>query len=60
MAQQECYEPLWIDLLGALEKRGVSIRSIWFADCANHGESYVLNEDKLGNERAYEQASFAP
>ena len=31
--------------------KGIGVRAIWFADAANHGASYVLNEDKLGNER---------
>lgn len=45
---QECYEPLWDDLLAT---RKVRIKAIWFADCANQGASGVLNEDKLGDDR---------
>lgn len=33
-------------------KRGnFAIRSIWIADVASQGRSYVLNEDNLGNDR---------
>lgn len=45
---QECYEPLWDDLLATSKVR---IKTIWFADCANQGASGVLNEDKLGDDR---------
>lgn len=48
---KELYEPLWEDLLKASEKAGYGIRSIWMADVANQGASYVLNESKTGNDR---------
>ncbi|RDH26771.1 Alpha/beta hydrolase family-domain-containing protein [Aspergillus welwitschiae] len=50
---KELYEPLWDDLLQHLQKLGVSIRAIWIADAANQGASYVLNEQKLGNEPSW-------
>lgn len=48
---KELYEPLWEDLLKQSEKAGYGIRSIWMADVANQGASYVLNENKIGNDR---------
>ena len=48
---KELYEPLWDDLLKESEKAGYGIRSIWMADVANQGGSYVLNEEKTGNDR---------
>ena len=49
---KELYEPLWDDLLRASERsNGFRIRSIWMADVAWQGESGVLNEDKLGDDR---------
>jgi hypothetical protein len=53
---KELYEPLWEDLLKQSEKAGYGIRSIWMADVANQGASYVLNENKIGNDRKL----FAP
>ncbi|KAI5239133.1 putative toxin biosynthesis protein [Aureobasidium subglaciale] len=50
---KELYEPLWEDLLKQSEKAGYGIRSIWMADVANQGASYVLNEDKIGNDPNY-------
>ncbi|THV78684.1 putative toxin biosynthesis protein, partial [Aureobasidium pullulans] len=50
---KELYEPLWEDLLKQSEKAGYGIRSIWMADVANQGASYVLNEDKTGNDPNY-------
>ena len=38
------------DKLGYLGKR---IRAIWIADMAHQGQSYVLNEDALGNDRTF-------
>ncbi|TIA29920.1 putative toxin biosynthesis protein, partial [Aureobasidium pullulans] len=50
---KELYEPLWEDLLKQSEKAGYGIRSIWMADVANQGASYVLNEGKTGNDPNY-------
>lgn len=46
---KELYEPLWDDLQEACERAGLRIRSIWMADVAHQGASYLLNEDKIGN-----------
>ena len=51
---KELYEPLWEDLLKQSEKAGYGIRSIWMADVANQGASYVLNENKIGNDREFQ------
>lgn len=48
---KELYEPLWDELHGQLKSKGINIRSIWIADVAHQGESGVLNESKLGNDR---------
>lgn len=48
---KELYEPLWEDLLARSKQHGFRIRSIWIADVAHQGESSVLNEEKLGNDR---------
>lgn len=45
---KEIYEPLWDDLLESLPNN-VRVRSIWMADMAQMGSSYVLNEDKLAD-----------
>lgn len=50
---KELYEPLWDDLYAAAKQAGFKIRSIWIADVAWQGESGVLNEHKLGNDREY-------
>lgn len=52
---KELYEPLWDDLLAALEQAGspFRIRSIWMADVAHQGASYVMNENKLGNDPSW-------
>ncbi|THW30946.1 putative toxin biosynthesis protein [Aureobasidium pullulans] len=50
---KELYEPLWEDLLKQSKKAGYGIRSIWMADVANQGASYVLNEGKTGNDPNY-------
>jgi pimeloyl-ACP methyl ester carboxylesterase len=53
---KELYEPLWDDLLNYSErltsqgKSSFRVREIWMADVAHQGESYVLNEKKLGND----------
>lgn len=48
---QELYEPLWDELLQQSNKLSFRIRGIWIADVAHQGQSSVLNEDKLGNDR---------
>lgn len=49
---KEVYEPLWDDLLQTLEQTNspFRVRSIWIADVAHQGESYAMNEDKLGDD----------
>lgn len=52
---KELYEPLWDDLLRASQaSKQFRIRSIWMADVAWQGESGVLNEDKLGDDRKHD------
>lgn len=58
--QQETYEPFWEDLHSALGKKGVRIRSIWIADVAWQGQSGVINEDHLGNDREFVGFSGTP
>lgn len=48
---QELYEPLWEELYQRLKQNNIRIRSIWITDVAHQGQSSVLNEDKLGNDR---------
>lgn len=49
---KELYEPLWDDMYEQITKAGsFKIRSIWMADVAWQGQSGVLNEKKLGNDR---------
>lgn len=49
---KEMYEPLWDELLAYSRKtKKFRIRSIWIADVAHQGQSSVLNEKKLGNDR---------
>lgn len=48
---KEMYEPFFDDLYVALKACNVRIRGIWIADTASHGESSILNEGKLGNDR---------
>ncbi len=38
-------------MVNALGKRGVRVRGIWIADVAWQGQSGILNEDVLGNDR---------
>jgi hypothetical protein len=45
------YEPLWDDLYARAAKSGIRIRSIWIADMWNQGQSGVLNEAILANDR---------
>lgn len=48
---QELYEPLWEELHARSKRQGFRIRSIWIADVAHQGQSSVLNEGLLGNDR---------
>lgn len=49
---KELYEPLWDELYRASAQTGsFRIRGIWIADVSFQGESGVLNEHKLGNDR---------
>lgn len=43
---KELYEPLLDELLN----QGLPIRSAWSVDVAHHGQSYLLNEDIIGDE----------
>lgn len=42
---------MWDEMYKKLRASGVKIRSIWIADVAHQGQSSVLNENKLGNDR---------
>jgi len=53
---KELYEPLWDDLLDALPA-GTNIKSIWIADIAQQGASYVLNEEKLADGASWDDHS---
>lgn len=48
---KELYEPLWDEVYKRITKSGIRIRSIWIADMWNQGQSGVLNEKILGNDR---------
>ena len=49
---KELYEPLWDELfLSSKTSNAFRIRSIWFADTAHQGESGLMNESRLGNDR---------
>jgi hypothetical protein len=45
------YEPLWDELLQRSRQGGFAIRGIWIADVAHQGQSSVINEHVLGNDR---------
>lgn len=47
---KELYEPLWDALFVQSKQQKWRIRSVWMADVANQGASYILNEDLLGND----------
>ncbi|KAL6718019.1 hypothetical protein ACLMJK_004104 [Lecanora helva] len=57
---KELYEPFWDELYEALKVRGQPIRSIWIADVASQGQSGVMNEEKLGNDRRTQLAYIHP
>jgi len=48
---KELYEPLWDEIYTLSKSTGFKIRSIWIADAAHQGESGILNESILGNDR---------
>lgn len=48
---KELYEPLWEEIYARSKANGFRIRSIWMADVAHQGQSSVINEDRLGNDR---------
>ena len=48
---KELYEPLWDDSLAHMGNDRPRLRAIWVADVATQGESFVLNEAKIGNDR---------
>lgn len=49
---KELYETLWDELLLHFRvKSSFRIRSVWMADVSFQGESGILNEQKLGNDR---------
>lgn len=48
---KELYEPLWEEINHRLNAKGITIRGIWIADVAHQGQSGVVNESKLGNDR---------
>lgn len=50
---KELYEPLWDELYKKSKGNRFCIRSIWIADVANQGMSYVLNEGKTGNDPSW-------
>lgn len=53
VALQELYEPLWDEIHRRSAKNKIRIRSIWIADVWNQGDSGVINESILGNDREY-------
>lgn len=50
---QELLEPLWDDILASARSVRLGIRGIWIADVAHQGESGILNEKKIGNDREF-------
>lgn len=50
---KELYEPFWDELLEISQQHGFKIRGIWIADVVHQGQSSVLNENKLGNDREF-------
>ena len=45
-SSKESYEPFYDELL----TRNLPIRAIWAMDVAHHGASYLLNEDRIGDD----------
>ena len=51
---KELYEPLWDEIYKiSKSSKAFSIRAIWAVDIAQQGESGLLNESKLGNDRKH-------
>lgn len=50
---KELYEPLWDDIYEKLRSQNQRIRAIWIADVAQQGQSGILNESILGNDREF-------
>jgi hypothetical protein len=48
---KELYEPLWDEIYTLSKSSGFKIRNIWIADVFNQGESSIINELILGNDR---------
>jgi hypothetical protein len=48
---KEIYEPLFEGLLQDSRTNGFKIRGIWIADVAMQGQSGVINEKTMGNDR---------
>lgn len=53
---QELYEPLWEEIHARSRQNGFRIRSIWMSDVAQEGQSSVINEDSLGNDRMWHES----
>lgn len=45
------YEPLWDELSERLAVKDVYIHGIWIADVSYQGDSGVLNEELIGDDR---------
>ena len=45
-SSKESYEPLYDELLN----RDLPIRAVWAMDVAHHGASYLLNQDRIGDD----------
>lgn len=43
-----------------LLRKNIRIRSVWIADIWNQGQSGVLNEKMLGNDRSYKPTKLEP
>ncbi|KAF4459401.1 toxin biosynthesis [Fusarium albosuccineum] len=57
---KELYEPLWDEICKRSAEAGIRIRSIWMADMWNQGQSGVINEKILGNDRSKFFKSWDP
>lgn len=55
---KELYEPFWEEIYHRLKAKGITIRGIWIADVAHQGQSGVVNESKLGNDRINKHLSI--
>jgi hypothetical protein len=53
-APKELYEPFWDALYEYTQMESqIHISSIWIADVFNQGQSGIINEKKLGNDRRF-------